>query len=194
MYRNIPRYVVVILGLVFMGCASKKDTASDYKLSDAEVYTIVNDILLKGPYPSDVVIDKCKALQLDASDKALMLDPEVNITPTDIDYLVTQTTDTTTFTLNNTYLKKNLKAISLKEVEKQCNNYNELRIFWDSIHKKYPGGYTVLSKPVLTKNKNILVIKLSHYCGPLCGTGGVMIFVRKDNSWELRAISNGWDS
>jgi len=194
MKKLINVLVLTFSVLLFLNCKSQSKVRNFQNTSEKEIYDIVNFILLKGPFQSHVVVNECKSFTLDESDKAVLLSLDGIITKEGVDYLAEQTKDTSTFTLQNSKLDNSILVIDSSEVEKDIKTFEESKKYWEAIFEKYPDSYTTLSKPILTADKNILLIRFSKYCGSLCGTGGIMVFVKKGNEWDLRAITSSWDS
>jgi len=58
------------------------------------------------------------------------------------------------------------------------------RNFWDLYWNKYgSGGFCSISIPLFSLKYDILIVKFSYSCGPLCGSGGTYIFKKMNNKW-----------
>lgn len=58
---------------------------------------------------------------------------------------------------------------------------------WDHFYRRFPGtaGFTRVSQPVLSEDRERALLYVSHHCGGLCGSGTVLLLVRSGSTWSV---------
>jgi hypothetical protein len=51
---------------------------------------------------------------------------------------------------------------------------------------KLDSGIIKYSVPIFSIDKNIALVFVQTYCGPLCGSGEIFILERKQNTWQIK--------
>lgn len=82
--------------------------------------------------------------------------------------------------INNSEIKLILKPYS----DSSCNVFR----------KKNGSNFYKISYPNFSKDMHTCVIKIDHYCGPLCGNGGILIFKKLNNKWTFYKSLSEWIS
>lgn len=54
--------------------------------------------------------------------------------------------------------------------------------------------YYVFSKPILIRNGTVGIFFYSSRCGSLCGSGELLVLIKRKNKWEKWLIINSWIS
>jgi len=65
---------------------------------------------------------------------------------------------------------------------------------WKVFYKTFGGDFYRMSFPYFSQDKQTCIIYVGHYCGGLCGEGGLRIYRRKINTWTLIKIIGRWVS
>lgn len=81
-------------------------------------------------------------------------------------------------------IQENFQSLHQDRIER----FNE---FKDKSNRK---NFYRISVPIITNDGTIAIIKILHYCGNDCGSGGVLIFKRIDNKWIKVAYRSSWIS
>lgn len=65
--------------------------------------------------------------------------------------------------------------------------YNSLNInqklFLNFSDRQEKNQYTRISIPLISSDGTIAIVKISHWCGDECGSGGILVFKRIRNKW-----------
>lgn len=70
---------------------------------------------------------------------------------------------------------------------------------WKNYYRRFPSspGYTVLSAVGFNGERTEALVYIAVHCGPLCGTGRYVFFVKRDGKWlraDLKASTCNWIS
>lgn len=68
--------------------------------------------------------------------------------------------------------------------------------WWDAFYETYPdtAGYAQITQPVLTPDRRLALIFVSHHCDGLCGTGVIHLVIRSEKGWIVIESELVWIS
>ncbi len=68
--------------------------------------------------------------------------------------------------------------------------------WWDTFYETYPdtAGYAQITRPVLTPDRRLALIFVSHHCDGLCGTGFLHLVARSGDRWIVIESEMLWIS
>ena len=99
---------------------------------------------------------------------------------------------------NNSNYEWNSKVIkNIKMIPTDTLNYyfnDNTRDGWKNFHKRYGSGFISCSFPIFDKERNMCIVQLGLYCGPLCGGGEIVLFQKRNKKWILAKIYSDWTS
>lgn len=65
---------------------------------------------------------------------------------------------------------------------------------WQYFYKNYGHGFYSFSAPIFVANYTYCLFYKSYNCGALCGDGGLYLYKKINNQWELIKTYNHWMS
>ncbi|ANI88083.1 hypothetical protein A9P82_01385 [Arachidicoccus ginsenosidimutans] len=65
---------------------------------------------------------------------------------------------------------------------------------WNYFYKQYGYGYYSFSAPVFFNNYSSCLVYITHHCGWLCGDGGLYLYGKKKDKWQLVTTYYHWIS
>ncbi len=95
------------------------------------------------------------------------------------------------------YLMKQNDTILTKQDLEYFNKQNDSFIIkkqdkFEHIDDKFPKHFNYISIPLSSEDKSLAVIKIGHFCGDECGSGGILIFRFIKGKWEKIDFRNTW--
>ncbi|WP_342315679.1 hypothetical protein [Lysobacter sp. FW306-1B-D06B] len=67
---------------------------------------------------------------------------------------------------------------------------------WPRFHRDFPDtkGFMKITRPVLSEDRSVALIYVTHYCGPLCAVGMMLRLERSAQGWRVVAEKGVWVS
>lgn len=124
------------------------------------------------------------------NDSLKIIQADSIFTKEDADFIFKQARYSTSFQLNERNLTEARNVILPKFEEALGENRHK---FWSNLLKEC-GGYCSISMPLFSTNRKIVIIRLSHSCGGLCGYGAQYIYKNINGKWKCIAVWDEWVS
>lgn len=167
--------------------------SQDSKVSDEEIYEVINFIIKDGsqkPFKEIKIITEDPNVKNDSryyDDKIL----KKNFNVKDLKVIKDQYITINDFVLNPKYIL-NLRII---HKEKLLSYSPSLISFWTEFNKKHGNvAFMFVGKPLFTLDKKRVIINYGYYCGGLCGMGERVILKKEKNSWVIEKVVSGFIS
>ena len=204
--KNFYIFSLLALILIFVSCQEKIKKAEFRK---KEIHLIDNRIIndfLEYCFKNDSGIVKgCKVvLDHDLSQAPLSEEELLSVdgldsifTKEDIDYIHKQNNIKDDFRLQKQYFKNSIivSADTISSmIKKSKDKDGRSTLFWEEFYKKYGDGFCTLSKPLFSKNHQIVIISSGYHCGGLCGGGGTYVLKKVNSDWKVIATIRDWVS
>lgn len=167
--------------------------SQNFKVSDEEIYEVINFIIKKR---SEKSIKEIKIITEDPNVKSdsryyddKILKEFFNVK--DLKVIKDQYTTINDFLLNPKYIL-NLRIIHKEEL---LNYSSSGKSFWTEFNKKHGNvAFMFVGKPLFTSDKKRVIINYGYYCGGLCGNGERVILKKEKNSWVIEKVVSGFIS
>lgn len=201
----MKKIVFVIISLILISCKQesikqhqelKKDLVNE-KLS----YEVINHILESIPKDERSVSnflaydnEQISEQEIKSNDYLGISKMDTLFSKLDVKYIIEQNNERRNFSLNQNFIKSKtiIPNKKLKEFSEQTPNGNN---FWGNYSKVYgKTGYYVVSKPLFSLNKEIVIISIGHRCGELCGGGSTIILKKINGKWKFIGELLNWQS
>lgn len=112
----------------------------------------------------------------------------------DINHIFRQARDTSEIKLKDgLYTQKLIPADTIHHLLAMSKRFG-LEYFWDEVHSRYGGGYSMICKPVFSEDYTIAIVTVSYHCGSLCGGGRTYILRKEGHEWVRDGIVSNWIS
>jgi len=177
--------------LFFLGTNLRAQSFDTSTISRKEIRSFFSDIVpLINTHPGYLLSDKPLDDYKIFIEKILPKDS--SFSKDDIDFIKLQHSQSNLINWDSTLIDSVtiLKDVSIERIF----NSQELKKNWLAFYKKFGGRYHQLSIPLFSKDKNICILFLNHYCGSLCGQGEIRIFKKSVTGWTLHKRIKRWVS
>ena len=111
---------------------------------------------------------------------------------TDVDFIIKQVTQRKNTKWSNTVIDSAV-LIRAEDIDSIFQSF-KVDSGWKIFRKTYGGDFYRMSFPYFSQDKQTCIIYIGHYCGGLCGEGGLKIFRRQNNTWRLIRTIGRWVS
>jgi len=171
--KTRPLTLIPCIIIIFLCCTRPGD---DLPIPDSTIcYTInqfVNEIL---PPSSNVFYNKASYNFLSSYDSLYLIELNPLLSLKDIDYIFNQNRTSNDYDLSNCL-------------------YNKVLITHQTIMENPNLGYFDISAPLFSIDKEVVIIRISYFCGGLCGNGGTYVYKKENNIWLLKFTLSEWIS
>ncbi len=190
------RYIFAILLIAISSCSNSKTVREHRQVSEI-LWAVMQD------NPEDFKAD-CKLLtslggelqgpsHLYHLDSNLAYSLSTYLTEDEITYLLEQKQERKGLVLESDMFSQAFELVDINEIKtlqasvdasKATDNQLD---YWDEFEKKY-GCIMSLSLPLISKDNNMVLVRSSRLCGPLCGGSSIVLYKLKDGRWQLEEI------
>ncbi|MBK6978575.1 MAG: hypothetical protein IPH28_16995 [Cytophagaceae bacterium] len=92
--------------------------------------------------------------------------------------------------LSNIYhlklINPKIRLVSLEEIKNLKTIKSDIDSFYEKLEKKYGNHHLlVVSTPIFTKKKDIIIFGINYLCGGKCGEGKTYICIKINNKWQI---------
>jgi hypothetical protein len=164
--------IIISNFLIISGCKRDNYLPVDESIVCTTINQFVSEVL---PNNAKKFYNKASFNILTSSDSIYLIGQNSFFSQMDIEYIFTQNRTSEDYDLSNCLRNKDLVTL-------------------ETIISNHPLGYYNISAPLFSIDKEIVIIRISYYCGGLCGNGGTYVYKKENGIWQLKLTISEWIS
>jgi hypothetical protein len=203
--RNMKIALLLISILILF--SSCKDTFKQNKIQEVQVYSLINDYITDSLYHTNLIAEEAtKFWNMDVDtigpprgpecyctyDNSLLDTLSKFVDKNDLVHFKTQMIGNKPSLWDSSKLE--MKVFSREQTDQFYQKDHGFMIY-DYLKEKYKtGGFIILSTPIFSLDKNVILISVSIFPGGAGGHGEIFLFKRLNNNWIILYREKTWIS
>jgi hypothetical protein len=169
-------YLLLIIICTFFVISGCKRNDDDLQVDESIICNTINQFVSEVlSNNAEKFFNKASFNILTSIDSLYLIEQNSLFSQMDIEYIFRQNRTSEDYDLSNCL--RNKKLVTLETITSNPSL-----------------GYYNISAPLFSIDKEIAIVRISYFCGGLCGNGGTYIYKKENGTWRLKLTLVEWIS